>query len=138
MQQFALRKAVLGGRDEMKKAIGEAVEFLEESPPQRTDVSLAFTTGRLAEMSGDSELAANTYRSLAKVFAASNDLELAEFAKILEGVIRRLSLVGQKMKIEGKLLDGATFDWSKYLGKVVLVDFWATWCGAVRLPRSPT
>jgi thiol-disulfide isomerase/thioredoxin len=44
-------------------------------------------------------------------------------------VTRRLGLVGQTMKVEGKLLDGTKFDWSKYLGKVVLVDFWATWCG---------
>lgn len=31
------------------------------------------------------------------------------------------------MTVEGKLLGGGAFDWSKYQGHVVLVDFWATW-----------
>ena len=33
------------------------------------------------------------------------------------------------MEIKGELLGGKPFDWSAYRGKVVLVDFWATWCG---------
>jgi thiol-disulfide isomerase/thioredoxin len=128
MLQIALRSSLMGGPEKVKKAINDTVKFLEESPPQPADVGLAFMAGRLAEMSGDSTLAVNTYGSLAKVFAASKDPKLAEFASVLEGVTRRLGLVGQTMKIEGKLLGGAKFDWSKYLGKVVLVDFWATWC----------
>jgi thiol-disulfide isomerase/thioredoxin len=129
MLQLALRKALTGGREPMQKAIEDVIAFLEKDPPQSADVGLAFTAGRLAEMSGDNDLAVNTYRSLAKAFAASKDPKLVEFSEILAGVTRRLSLVGHPMKIEGKLLDGSTFDWSKYQGKVVLVDFWATWCG---------
>ena len=33
------------------------------------------------------------------------------------------------MEISGTLVDGMPLDWSSYRGRVVLVDFWATWCG---------
>jgi thiol-disulfide isomerase/thioredoxin len=41
---------------------------------------------------------------------------------------KRSSIVGQPFVIEGVLSDGSPFDWKRYAGKVVLVDFWATWC----------
>ncbi len=38
------------------------------------------------------------------------------------------NLAGKEILIEGMMLDGRIFDWTKYAGKVILVDFWATWC----------
>lgn len=38
-------------------------------------------------------------------------------------------LVGKELPLAGFLLDGTPLDMSRFAGKVVLVDFWATWCG---------
>lgn len=45
------------------------------------------------------------------------------------GMLKRLEALGKPLELEFTAVDGRPIKLSDYKGKVVLVDFWATWCG---------
>jgi len=45
------------------------------------------------------------------------------------GILKTLDALGKPIDLQFTALDGRTVDMKDYKGKVVLVDFWATWCG---------
>jgi thiol-disulfide isomerase/thioredoxin len=79
----------------------------------------------------DSEVAfaRETGRTFAKIVAGADNQKVAGAAKIIESELAKLNRVGKELQITGKTTDGKDFDLKNHKGKVVLVDFWATWCG---------
>lgn len=76
------------------------------------------------------DAAAKVYDVLEVSIGKTSEAELGEVIKeSIDKYRLRSSIVGKPFALEGNLIDGTPFDWSQYKGKVVLVDFWATWCG---------
>ena len=47
----------------------------------------------------------------------------------LDSAQEQLALVGKPLAVEGRTSTGGKFTTAEYKGKVVMLDFWATWCG---------
>lgn len=113
--------------EERKELTEELVVAVTESKFSRESVGNASQLGDVLADQGMSEEAGDLYDRLAKL--AEEDPKFKANAERFAATARRLRLPGNFMAIEGKKVDGEEFDWASYRGKVVLVDFWATWCG---------
>jgi len=115
-----------GAEAEVMKLIDKAAEI--ENPTAGILVMLSDAANYL-EITDHHELALKIYNKTGALFKSSKNADLAEEAAgIVEKANTRLGLIGNPLIVEGSLPDGTPFDFTPYKGKVVLVDFWATWC----------
>jgi thiol-disulfide isomerase/thioredoxin len=122
--------AVLAGKP---KANEEFLTTLDQLFADRElgAMSLQMMAQMLPELEAKNlELADQTYTKLVAAFSRQSTPEVAQAIQgMAANFAKRKAILGQPFTVEGVTLEGQPFDWSKYQGKVVLVDFWATWCG---------
>lgn len=114
-------------------AIAKVEEFMASGAIGPQEAMLANAAAQVAEqmqrrgMPADEVAAA--IETLAGPLASSRVAQISQLGEQLLGKARRLGLVGKPMELHGVTWDGKPLDMSQFEGKVVLVDFWATWCG---------
>ncbi len=97
------------------------VQALKKDFPNRPEVY-----EMIMEIASNSEpdKALSLAKQVADSTAATEDVK-----KAAQALVNKYGAVGKPLDIKFTAVDGREVDLSKMKGKVVLVDFWATWCG---------
>jgi len=123
MSVQSLAREAATGKAKMADVVAAFEKHLAHYPKARGNRGLIRA---LVDAAADGEDAEKQLAALSE----NKNSELAELAEAKLKVVRvRKELTSKPLELAFKSVDGREVDFAKMRGKVVLVDFWATWCG---------
>lgn len=118
-----------GTAKELAAAMNEVDAFVK-AHPETSDmtVDLVFPVQVIAANLGNPKLPDQIWAPIRKTLAASETPEAQNALMMLDGTIRYSQLVGAPFEWQGCDAKGKKFVAEAVKGRVVVVDFWASWC----------
>jgi thiol-disulfide isomerase/thioredoxin len=128
--RFSIRQGDIQRAAQAKESESEAaavaelekgIRALQKEFPKRPEIMQM-----LLDVAGDAEgeKARGIYQEITNSPIASDEIKQSA-----AGELKKLELVGKPIDLHFTAVDGREVDVAKLKGKVVLIDFWATWCG---------
>jgi len=105
-----------------KKWLENLQQYVSDFPNSSDAAEAMLQLGIAEEFAGEEDNAKKWYGQIVDRFGQAPSAQKAA------GAIARLDSVGKVLHLRGAGLNGKTVDVAQYRDKVVLVQYWATWC----------
>ena len=104
-------------------------QFISENFSNSDDLAKHLIETARVYAKHDNQFAVETYKEVGEIYAKSKFKDESTLGAKWIAVSNRYNLVGKPFKFSGLDINGKSVTSDKFKNKVVLVDFWATWCG---------